>query len=636
MNEPQNSRVTLYLSRFRSALPTIVLYSVQSLLIFALFGMDFIMVAACSTVIFQVRNSRVNTLSDCAVLSFGFLLMCCLAYLASHSLVMCIVLNLIVPFTLVIGMSSQFSPKGHFGFAMAFVFLELIPLPSDMFHAQLLASALCAVTMSAALIIRSRTTQLGARKQLFGSLVRLSNAFDYLADAPADADISTLRQELYEAGQNFHRMGHSRALFIYSEDRQKRVYHLIALLFQRSSYLLADDSWDEICSIPQFKTVMRTLSLIALRLRAAAETGDVDRLRTDSQKLLSECDLPNSRLRIFYRSFLHMVVLLCRSHNEMPKPRAARSRLSDIPKGFLRRCRPERYEFRFAVRLSAVLTFSCTVSYLWNFEHTYWFPLHAFLLLQPSYEESAHRMITRPVGTAVGCVLVHIFYPFIDTTPEMFVFTLVMSAFMYVSTPGTWPQAMFATTFALTLASMMIGKGEAIQLRLFYLAMAVALVLVANAVIFPNQRDKQFIRNMHELFRLQSVYWGVIRRSLHEPVDAGLFSELLSEFHMVYHEAVLYIRDVPEGASTRAILLTLWKMFSEIEQTECLIQMNAVPPEKYGDLDTVAASLQELIYPPRPSLNVIDTSSFGQGDISYVLEHYLANARKLTGEAVHA
>ena len=124
-----------------------------------------------------------------------------------------------------------------------------------------------------------------------------------------------------------------------------------------------------------------------------------------------------------------------------------------------------------------------------------------------------------------------------------------------------------------------------------------------------------------------------IRRRQERQVN---FSELLSEFHMVYHEAVLYIRDVPEGASTRAILLTLWKMFSEIEQTECLIQMNAVPPEKYGDLDTVAASLQELIYPPRPSLNVIDTSSFGQGDISYVLEHYLANARKLTGEAVHA
>ena len=154
------------------------------------------------------------------------------------------------------------------------------------------------------------------------------------------------------------------------------------------------------------------------------------------------------------------------------------------------------------------MTVSCTISYLWEFEHTYWFPLHAYLLLQPSYEESAHRMVTRPVGTAIGCVLVHLVYPYLPGLPGVFLFSLVMISLMYCCTPGTWVHPIFSTAFALTMATLTVRETEAIWLRLLYLAMAVALVLVVNRFLLPNRRGPQFRRNLQELYQLQSTYWG--------------------------------------------------------------------------------------------------------------------------------
>ena len=272
------------------------------------------------------------------------------------------------------------------------------------------------------------------------------------------------------------------------------------------------------------------------------------------------------------------------------------------------------------------MTFSCTVSYLWEFEHTYWFPLHAFLLLQPSYEESAHRMVTRPIG----CLLVHLAYPWLPGLPGVFLFSLVMISLMYCCTPGTWVQPIFSTSFALTMATLTIQTYEAIWLRLFYLAMAVALVLVVNTYLLPSRKEPQFRRNLQELYRLQAQYWAVIRRSLSKPVDPGLFGELLAQFHMVYHEAAQFAAQLPEAQREyhHRRLVILWNMFSELEQTESLIQIGAVTPEEGTALEGVSAALEKRVC-PLTSMADVDLNKLPKGELYYVIHRYLENAGQL-------
>ena len=404
------------------------------------------------------------------------------------------------------------------------------------------------------------------------------------------------------------------------------------MLFQRASYLVTDGpSWQAATATPAFAHTMHTLADVVRQLQGAWEPAARQRLAARIQALLDHTELPQGRLRIFYRSVLHTLLLLCREsfhaqHDPFFRKVPWRAAWSSLCQRFS----PARFEFRFALRLAVVMTISTTVSFLWEFEHTYWFPLHAFLLLQPSYEESAHRMVTRPVGTAICCIIVHLVYPWLPGLPGIFVFSLIMIPLMYCCTPGTWVHPIFSTSFALTMATLTVQETEAIGLRLMYLAMAIALVLVVNAFLLPNRKEPQFRRNFQELYRLQAYYWEVIRRSLRQPVDPALFSELLSQFHMVYHEAAQYTdHQSPEEADYhRKRLVILWNMFSELEQTEGLIQSGAVTPEEQAALDGGAAALEGRIC-PLTDLNGVPAETLPQGELCYVVRRYMENAQAL-------
>ena len=624
---------SLFRSRLKEALPTILFYMIQFLLVTLIFGQRSVMVVSCSTTLFQIRRRQYNTRVDYARMFFVSLLLCLLAYVATRNVVLCVVLNLAVPIFLVFWKSSQFAPKGYFGFAMAFVFLELRPPTPEEFFTQFLAAVFCFALLIPALMLYARLSHRvqDPAAQIDSSLVRLSQLLEQLGQGGSDAAV---RRELYDTAQKFHRLGYDRRRLFHLPDKQKRYYHLFALLFQRASYLVSDEAaWQKARATPAFPEVMDKLSGLVRRLHEATSPADLEALAGEIQGLLDQNILPQGRLRIFARSVLHMLLLLCREplspSSRQPSFRAHVWRQWWL--GFRQRLSPDSFEFRFALRLAVVLTVSCTISFLWEFEHTYWFPLHAFLLLQPSYEESTHRMVTRPIGTAIGCVVVHLVYPYLPGLPGVFVFSLVMIALMYCCTPGTWVHPIFSTSFALTMATLTVEKTEAIQLRLLYLAMAVALVLVVNRFLLPSRKDLQFRRNLRSLFYLQSVYWGVVQRSLREPVEPALYSELLSQFHMVYHEASTYIAQLPpaEGASYRTLQLTLWNMFSELEQVECLIQTGALSPSEYPPLNELADQIRTRLAPPQASLAQLREAGLTQSELKGMLERYLHNARLL-------
>ena len=118
---------SLFRSSLKEALPTILFYVVQFILVSLIFGQRYIIVVTCSTTLFQIRRKAHNLPSDYVRLFLVPLLICLLAYAATRTVVLCVVLNLAVPVFLVFWKSSQFAPKGYLGFAMTFVFMELRP-----------------------------------------------------------------------------------------------------------------------------------------------------------------------------------------------------------------------------------------------------------------------------------------------------------------------------------------------------------------------------------------------------------------------------------------------------------------------------------------------------------------------------
>lgn len=106
----------------------------------------------------------------------------------------------------------------------------------------------------------------------------------------------------------------------------------------------------------------------------------------------------------------------------------------------LLRCSLESFEMRFAMRLSIVMTITCGLSFLLTYTRSYWIPLNAFILLQPSYEDSSYRLKTRSIGTFLGCCVEFLIQPLLPGVGSKIVFALIMISLMYCAKPGTWNQ----------------------------------------------------------------------------------------------------------------------------------------------------------------------------------------------------
>ena len=231
------------------------------------------MVVSSTTTLFQIRRQRNNTGTYYIKLLFITLLLGMLAYLASRNAVLCVLLNFTVPFALVFFQSDQFAPKGYFGYAMTFVFLELRPPTPEEFPVQMLCLLFCTLVLIGALLLYARLSAPSAppEEEITRSLTRLAELLEELAVVLIGA-----RRELEGLAQRFRRLGYARRSHFHLPDGQRRFYYLFALLFQRLSYLLADEDWGRLQAGPACGA-----GAAAPERRFAGGTGSADRTAPD-------------------------------------------------------------------------------------------------------------------------------------------------------------------------------------------------------------------------------------------------------------------------------------------------------------------------------------------------------------------
>ena len=331
------------------------------------------------------------------------------------------------------------------------------------------------------------------------------------------------------------------------------------------------------------------------------------------------------------RSMLHILILILKTEGEETPDIRKIHRVSW--RGLFQQVRtrfsPESFETRSALRLSAVMSISCVVSYLLPVTHSYWIPLNAFLLIQPSCEESSYRMMTRPVGTFIGCVIQFIVYPLLPGMAPQLVFALTMISLMYCAVPGTWYHPIFSTCYALTLAGMTMQETVAITLRLLFLAAAIGIVFLVNRFFFPIRKEALFRYNVRGLLRLNRSYWQVIRKELDQDMHLSVSSDILTYFHMIYGECTAYLEknpNLPFSMGVRMLLLTLWHMFSELEQVHYLVRAGMIHPEEEMSFRHMTQEIEQNIY---PAIHYKALSALKQkihcreADVRYALNKYL-------------
>ena len=619
----------------RRALPVILFFLSSFVIVCQVYGLQYVIIVSVVTVFFQTRYKRSDNtaVKYLRLLVIGSVLMV-LGYVASTGLAACVVLNICVPFVLVLTQSSQFNPKGYFTYAMLFVFLSLIPPanPAQLFI-ELIVFWGGVAYLAAAIALYGRLFRRPAAPAL--SLERALHEMSDLLLLLVEPDSQKELDDRFAALlHTLHQMSYHQQFFS-RQTPDNQLYDMVSTLAQRFSYLITDHEWRAELDEKRIALLRRLAAFVREVSNAIADgtAGAAQVART--QAMLDEMDIPEGRVRIFSRSLLHMLALMLRTQGSHIEGSAYPLSWGELTAQLRRRLSAESFELRFAMRLAAVLTVTNVVSWLLPVTHSYWIPLNAFLLLQPNCEESSYRMKTRSIGTIIGCVVEFLVHPLLPGLPGLLGFALVMISLMYCSTPGTWYHPIFSTGYALTLASMTMNETTAITLRLAFLAAAIAIVFVINRFFFPIRKEAAFRNDFKALFRLHNSYWEFIRRGLAGDTDLSVSCGILTYFHMLYESCVGYLTQhpaLPHRDDLQTVLLTLWHMFSELEQMHYLVRTQSVQPDEAGTLLEMIDAIEEELFPIIDGRNIPALRRalhYREHGVTYVLTRYLRHAESI-------
>ena len=412
-------------------------------------------------------------------------------------------------------------------------------------------------------------------------------------------------------------------------------FFLLVKLYQRrypqeKSYRREQEGLAILADTPFWEKAART---------ALEERGD---------ELLGEAGEGEDELHISVRNFLHPFLILLGKFDEgerdeagasWPMPRHQR------PLGkLLYQMRPDGFETRFALRMSAVLTISFLFVHISGADHAYWLPLNAFLLLRPMYEDSRYRMLTRFLGTAGGCIIMSLLFPVLPGMQGHFALAALMVICMYTATPGTCVHAVCVTCFALSMVTLAMGEETAVELRMIYVMGAVALVLVINRFFFPTSMGQQFRYNLTVVFHMHHMYLRMLERALERPTDYGTICDAQVEYHLVHGQMMEYLdkRRGQPWETYRELLKISWEMVAEMEQILLFVNSGHLSEGEDEEMENyishaqyVLAQIQRLLglrgEKTLPEVRRVSYSraDAGQQELSYFLTAYSSHVSRM-------
>lgn len=157
--------------------------------------------------------------------------MCVLAFLATRNLPLCIILNAMIPFILVVLRTTRFNQKGYFVNAMGFVFLQLRPVSFAGFGKQILVYAILLIFLAAALgivtVLKGKHREYLAVREGFGIAAK---RFRSLASGERIKDISL---QMASVQNSFHAGAAASTLI------QTEAFHIYLRFYFREPLILS-------------------------------------------------------------------------------------------------------------------------------------------------------------------------------------------------------------------------------------------------------------------------------------------------------------------------------------------------------------------------------------------------------------
>ena len=200
--------------------------------------------------------------------------------------------------------------------------------------------------------------------------------------------------------------------------------------------------------------------------------------------------------------------------------------------------------FKFAMRMSITLTIAVLIGQNLGFYKIIWAIITIMSIMQPYYEDTIKKAKERVIGNVIAIIFVGILIYLVDIS-WFTILILIISLYLLYAFKEYSRISLFAASASICIASLTENVNKLITYRIAYVFWGVAIVLIANKIIFPYRIEtgidqlKTKIKKYNKYLIINSKKYLEGKNKTHEVRDLIIHSTLLSE--------KLYLRNLQYG-----------------------------------------------------------------------------------------
>ncbi len=555
--------------------PTIFVSLFLILSVWLLFGVGYIIIPPVLILIFRQRHTQEFSLRVLLRTYVILLLVCLAAFLATQGFWLCVLLNLAVPFLVVGLLSDKFNPKSYFVYGMEFVFFQMTPVSLPQLGMQLVVLLYGFGVVTLLLWGYSRRVR---KKRDYATIRRGLNLLSVEMEKLAGGeDISKERDAFPPMMAHMSRVVYGSRNFSYLADDYGKINYWCMLLFQRFHYFVSTFYDSNRSLLEGEKKFYRQLSgLLGQASRGFNQPGRRGLVRK-IRSFARQNRLPNREEEDAIQEILRLLefCLMQREKAYFYRTRLKKEGNWQVPEKkdgeprWKQYFQWDQFQVRFALRLSVVLCVTFSFCWLTGWEHAYWYPMTAFLMLMPYAEESLLKINNRILGTVAGLAVSFVLMSLVHSMEGRVLVVMLMTCLMYYVPVTSWTMPMYATCYAMAISTLYLDLDLAILLRLVYVLLAALTTFLANRFLLPNTAKGEFRKTVCQLFDIDLEIVGLIRTDAGKRDALNQFRDLMVQSNLVSEEIARCLKTdfKPEEREFYSQMLPLHqKLMEEMEQ----------------------------------------------------------------------
>lgn len=523
------------------AFPTILVSFTLFLTIWNFFGVSNVIMPPFLTLIFKIKHTQDFHLKELIKMYAIMILVAILSFVATLTVPLAILLNVIVPFLLVYILTNKFNPKSYFIYGMEFVMLQLMPIKLSAMPTRFLALLYSFTIITIALYVHAFVVK---RKRHYGTIRKaVKNISLQLKKIANNESCKKENDELSFMMFHMNQVVYSSRNYSYLVNGYGKVNYLFMMAFQRFHYFVdhfSGEKWSE-----QEKLFLLKLSDIFNLMEKEVNTKDNTISIKMIQQLRQNCKFKNTSVQ---EALNEILVLINYSLEQMQNVSMYQSQKewkiqkdSKQAKSLKEFLKLDIFQIRFALRLSVVLGISFAFCRISGLNHSYWYPMTSFFMLMPSAEESNMKIKNRIIGTMAGVFLSFILMSGLKTPIEHIVIIFLATCFMYYVPVTSWTMPMYTTCYAMVLATMNLKLEDALIMRIIYVSMAAITTFLANHYLLPNTAKSEFKNSINELFDIDVDMIKLMRKS-NKNTDKKEFINMTVHSRLLTNDILMYVK----------------------------------------------------------------------------------------------